>query len=274
MDTLYPRIQKVIRRIKDAERKNLDAGIHRYRGRHDVEAIDRRNTIYDERAERLMELDELLQAARTACILASFSGEVVVQSLDTLMERADEASYWDCSFDGDIEDIWEAQFHLDDLFSKLNAAMGPLEIMAETAAGLRQYKQEVSMQSAADGVVLSSDSRSAATATTPFALRNKGRKSSGECSGGDARHGPDFRSVHWYGKEYTFTAAQAAVVKLLWEAWKNGTPEVGNDYLTSEADVETKRLDHLFGAGKHPAWGTMIRPGSTKGTLRLSPPNA
>src|SRR5262249_42828715 len=30
-------------------------------------------------------------------------------------------------------------------------------------------------------------------------------------------HGPDFRSVDWYGTPYTFTATQAACVKVLWE---------------------------------------------------------
>jgi hypothetical protein len=94
---------------------------------------------------------------------------------------------------------------------------------------------------------------------------------------GETRHGIDFRSVRWYGTDYTFTKNQAAIVKLLWDAWENGTPEVGGDTLLTEADCETKRLDHLFNLGKHgrhPAWGTMIRPGSQKGTYRLAKPTA
>ena len=47
---------------------------------------------------------------------------------------------------------------------------------------------------------------------------------------------------------------------------------MGNDTLMAEAEVDTRRLDHLFGFGKHPAWGTMIRPGTTKGTSRLQKP--
>jgi hypothetical protein len=94
----------------------------------------------------------------------------------------------------------------------------------------------------------------------------------GESSCQDARHSRDFRSVHWFGTNYTFTAKQAACVKILWQEWENGTPEISNDALLAEAEVETKRLDHLFDYGKHPAWGSMIQPGTTKGTSRLSPP--
>jgi hypothetical protein len=73
--------------------------------------------------------------------------------------------------------------------------------------------------------------------------------------------------VHWFGTDFTFTGMQAACVDILWMAWANGTPEVGNDTLLSKAGSDTKRIDHLF--RDHPAWGTMIRPGKTKGTTRL-----
>jgi hypothetical protein len=84
------------------------------------------------------------------------------------------------------------------------------------------------------------------------------------------RHGPDFRSVHWCGTDFTFTATQASCVRILWKAWENGTPEVGNHTLMVEAGAETKRIDHIF--RDHPAWGTMMRPGKTKGTTRLCEP--
>jgi hypothetical protein len=87
-----------------------------------------------------------------------------------------------------------------------------------------------------------------------------------------ARHSIDFRSVCWHGREYSFTKNQAAVVRLLWEAWVNGTPEVGGDTLLVEAGCETRRLDHIFDAGKHPAWGTMISQGTRQGSYRLAPP--
>lgn len=87
---------------------------------------------------------------------------------------------------------------------------------------------------------------------------------------GPARHSGDFRSVHWYGEYYFFTANQARVVRILWEAWKHGTPEVGDAYLLTEADVSGDRLANLFRGNR--AWGTMIVDGSTRGTSRLQPP--
>lgn len=47
----------------------------------------------------------------------------------------------------------------------------------------------------------------------------------------EAKHSPDFRSVNWFGTEYHFTATQAACVSVLWDAWTNGTPEIGGDTL-------------------------------------------
>jgi hypothetical protein len=90
----------------------------------------------------------------------------------------------------------------------------------------------------------------------------------------ECRHGPDFRSVVWYGTEHVFSSKQAAVVRILWEAWENGTPDVGGATLLTANDCETDRLDHLFNAGRHPAWRTMICPGSSKGTYRLKPPQS
>jgi hypothetical protein len=87
----------------------------------------------------------------------------------------------------------------------------------------------------------------------------------------DSGHSRGFRTVKWFGTDYSFTANQAVVVKLLWEAWENGTPDVGQEDLRTEADIESQ-LRHLF--RDHPAWNRMIGPGKTKGTIRLHPPNA
>jgi len=38
----------------------------------------------------------------------------------------------------------------------------------------------------------------------------------------NASHSPDFRSVIWNGKKYSFTAYQAACVSVLWKAFDNG----------------------------------------------------
>ncbi|MCK6484913.1 MAG: hypothetical protein L6R00_12360 [Phycisphaerae bacterium] len=84
-----------------------------------------------------------------------------------------------------------------------------------------------------------------------------------------ARHSPDFRSVHWYGTAYSFTALQAPCVKVLWEAWENGTPDVGNGTILAEAGTDESRLPDIFRGCA--AWGTMIVPGDSKGTTRLKP---
>lgn len=84
------------------------------------------------------------------------------------------------------------------------------------------------------------------------------------------RHGPDFSSVWWYGTYHTFSGTQAHVVKALWSAWLNGTPDVRQETLLSAAETERDRLAHVF--RDHPAWGTMIVPGPLKGLFRLTRP--
>ncbi|HMF11451.1 MAG TPA: hypothetical protein VKE94_04075 [Gemmataceae bacterium] len=92
---------------------------------------------------------------------------------------------------------------------------------------------------------------------------------------GPARHSADFRSVHWYGADYTFTEAQAKVVAQLWQAWENRTPEVGNYHLLQTAILDNDRLPDVFKSkGQyHLAWGTMIVVGSTKASYRLEAPS-
>ena len=80
-------------------------------------------------------------------------------------------------------------------------------------------------------------------------------------------HSPDFASVIWYGNQHTFTPTQAACVKILWEAWESGTPEVDQAYILTSAGSECQRLRDLF--RKSTAWGTMIRKGKMKSSFRL-----
>lgn len=84
-----------------------------------------------------------------------------------------------------------------------------------------------------------------------------------------ARHSPDFRSVYWFGTDYTFSPTQAAVVHALWEAWDDGVPAVGNETLTEAAGSDGGRVRDLF--RDHPAWGAMIVPAG-KGSYRLQEP--
>ena len=86
-------------------------------------------------------------------------------------------------------------------------------------------------------------------------------------------HSPDFRSVRWRDKRFSFTANQAVVVKTLWESFEKGTPEVGDAYLLEATDSSANRLKDVF--RKHGAWGAMIVEGQTKGSrcLELNPKN-
>ena len=88
-------------------------------------------------------------------------------------------------------------------------------------------------------------------------------------SGEAVAHSSDFRSVRWYEAQYSFTADQSHVVRILWEHWRQGTPDVGDESLLSAVDPQSppNRMNVLF--RKHPAWGTMIVAGQTKGTHRL-----
>lgn len=82
-------------------------------------------------------------------------------------------------------------------------------------------------------------------------------------------HSADFRSVHWFGVDYTFSPTQAAVVRQLWEAWEDGTPELGAATLLEAAGSVCDRLPPLFQG--NPAWGVMLVKGEGKGTYRLEP---
>lgn len=82
------------------------------------------------------------------------------------------------------------------------------------------------------------------------------------------RHSPDFRSVNINGMEYTFTAGQAACVKILWEAYENHTPEVGQETLLEKSGSAGNRLRDVF--KDHSSWQKFIIEGTTKGTFKLN----
>jgi hypothetical protein len=91
-----------------------------------------------------------------------------------------------------------------------------------------------------------------------------------------ARHSPDFRSVCWYETDYSFTENQAGIIRVLWEAWENGTPDVGHRCLLSQAGIDSARVQDVFKnkGQSHPAWGTMVVTSeTTKGTCRLHEPS-
>jgi hypothetical protein len=86
------------------------------------------------------------------------------------------------------------------------------------------------------------------------------------------RHSVDFRDVVWNGVSYKFGRLQAISVKVMWQAWENGTPELGQRTILAEAGSDSTKLVDVF--RNHPAWGVMIVTGSTPGTYRLSEPEA
>lgn len=86
-----------------------------------------------------------------------------------------------------------------------------------------------------------------------------------------AKHSDDFRSVVWFGREYEFTATQAACIRILWGNWNRGTPSVGEQTILENADSNADRLRDVFASGNHPAWGQMIQS-STKGAFKLGEP--
>lgn len=87
-------------------------------------------------------------------------------------------------------------------------------------------------------------------------------------------HTADFRSVNWYGTFFEFTPSQAACVGVLWQAWENGAPVVGDAAILEATNSDSTRLSHVFRTAKgyHDAWGTMIIEGQTKGSHRLNEP--
>lgn len=82
------------------------------------------------------------------------------------------------------------------------------------------------------------------------------------------KYGPDFMSVFANGEEYTFTSKQAEVVRVLIEAYENGTPNVGQAALLEAAESPQGELKDVF--RNQEAWGTLIIPGKRKGTFRLN----
>jgi hypothetical protein len=90
-----------------------------------------------------------------------------------------------------------------------------------------------------------------------------------------ARHSDDFRSVHWFGYDYSFSKIQAPCIEVLWKNWENGTPEVANYTILNAAKSDQSRLQDVFKqkGQMHVAWGTMIVScPNNKGAFRLQEP--
>lgn len=86
-------------------------------------------------------------------------------------------------------------------------------------------------------------------------------------SGPAPKHLSGFRQVYWPGLgTFTFSGeTQQAAVRVLWEAFQAGEPEVPQDRLLRAAGSEGTRLIDLFKG--HPALNTLLRV--RKGCWRL-----
>lgn len=89
---------------------------------------------------------------------------------------------------------------------------------------------------------------------------------------GQAVAAPDFATVAWFGRLFTFGKKQAIVVGELWIARSEGYEWVTQDHLLREAGADSACLRDLF--RNHPAWGTLIQSamphGGQPGTYRLA----
>ena len=81
------------------------------------------------------------------------------------------------------------------------------------------------------------------------------------------RHSTDYASVIWRRHEYQFNKNQATCVRLLHEAWVEGTPYLSGHTLLSEIEGAVK-MSGLY--RRHPAWKRLIVPGERQMTYRLN----
>ena len=90
-----------------------------------------------------------------------------------------------------------------------------------------------------------------------------------------ATHDPKFRTVTWFGAEYSFSPQQAKCVEVLWRFWLQGTPVIREEMILEVAGLSARCLKDVFSSGPGAAaWGTMIGNGDRRGTVRLVDPHA
>lgn len=84
--------------------------------------------------------------------------------------------------------------------------------------------------------------------------------------------GPDFRSLRWGKKKYAFTPNQARAVQILFEAWKNGAPNVGQAYILEKLESAQGRLYDVFKDNRKVWEELIISEEKGTGTYRLIDP--
>ena len=84
-------------------------------------------------------------------------------------------------------------------------------------------------------------------------------------------HGPDFRCVRIRGALYTLSSREAEITQMLYELYRNGTPDVGQEYIINEVcgpESNIKRLKDLFSDKR--VWKALVAKGKRSGTFRLN----
>ena len=88
----------------------------------------------------------------------------------------------------------------------------------------------------------------------------------------DFKHSPDFRTVALNGRSYKLTSKQAQVIELLYKAYENGTPELGQAYILEQLGERGNRLRDTFKRNPE-AWQALVARGVRRGCYRLNLPN-
>ncbi len=83
---------------------------------------------------------------------------------------------------------------------------------------------------------------------------------------------PCFRSVRLDDQQWTLTANQAEVIRTLYIAWINGTPDVSSAYLLESLGDQGFAFSKLKDVFKHDPeiWRILAMPGRKRGTVRLN----
>jgi hypothetical protein len=78
----------------------------------------------------------------------------------------------------------------------------------------------------------------------------------------------DYRSIRYNGAAHTLTRNQAAIIKILHEAFQRGTPSVGKSELLAAIESKNVRIQDSF--KRSPLWQTLVVSGKRRGTYRLN----
>jgi hypothetical protein len=80
----------------------------------------------------------------------------------------------------------------------------------------------------------------------------------------------NFQSISFNKEPYTLNKRQAIIVKTLYEAYQNNTPEVSTQTLSDllEPNDKANSIPDIF--KNHPAWNILIVSGKQKGSYRLN----